>query len=187
MPLSDAERKRRSRAHGKGDHSFCDLSRCDGTPTVTDVTASQPAPPADSTPKGLARRGRQLWKDVTATGDLTPPERTLLEQACRIADRLDRLAAFVAGDSDRWATFSIDYDSGEVMVVIDKALSEERQQAVAFKQLLAELRQSRAGAGTGRQPIGKQPPAKEGAPNVPDGVGDLTARIAAKRGGATTG
>jgi hypothetical protein len=115
---------------------------------------------------------------------LQPAELVLLEEACRAADRLDRLDAVLRGESDFWVRFAVDVDGREVTVVIDRALSEARQQQAVLKQLVAELRQSRAAAektpGVRKaEAAGASPPA--GAGKVGAGVADLTARIAAKR------
>lgn len=72
---------------------------------------------------------------------LAPDQRVLLEEACRIADRLDELDDFLDGRQDAWMRFhSRNEDGSVVTVVIDKALSEARQQAVALKQLLSDLK-----------------------------------------------
>lgn len=72
---------------------------------------------------------------------LAPERRVLLEEACRIADRLDRLDALLSGDSGSWVRLVEDKgDPERQIVVVDRALAEARQQAVALKQLIAELR-----------------------------------------------
>jgi hypothetical protein len=69
-----------------------------------------------------------------------------MEEACRIADRLDRLDALLTGEADAWLSFKINDDGAEVTVVVDKALSEARQQAAVLKQIFAELRQKTGAA-----------------------------------------
>lgn len=155
-----AERQRRSRAHRKGDHSLCDVTRCDGS-LVTPVTRPE-----------LGKRGRRLWAELT-TGTSTPAQLVLIEEACRIADRLDRLDAQLRGDEDAWLKFVVNDDGSEVTVVIDRALSEARQQAVALKQLFAELRQSTPLAAPAQRPTASTAVAEVAA----SGVSDLTARI----------
>lgn len=75
-------------------------------------------------------------------GDSLPPaQRVLLEEACRIADRLDTLDDFLDGRRDSWMKFHARNEDGSIVeVVVDKALGEARQQATALKQLIAELR-----------------------------------------------
>ncbi|WFE45317.1 hypothetical protein [Verrucosispora sp. WMMD1129] len=125
----------------------------------------------------LGTRGRRLWQQVSGeVGELRPAEAVLLEEACRIADRLDVLDRILRGDEDAWMRLhSANEDGSIVKVVLNNALAESRQQAVALKQLLAELRQGRAAS---KQPQGGRKP-----PEQPGGVGgggitDLTARIA---------
>lgn len=170
---SPAERQRRFRAHRKGDHSLCVPERCNGA-TVTPVTRN-----AGPQASALGARGRRLWTQLTAEGTPGPGQVILIEEACRIADRLDRLDALLRGDEDAWLKFRVNEDGSEVTVTIDRVLSEARQQAVALKQLVAELRQSHTAA----KPAGRQTrqPVNAAAPEVSSGVSDLTARIRARR------
>lgn len=140
MATSAAERQRRSRAHRKGDHGLCDPARCHGDAVTPDVTKQ-----VTRTPSALGARGRRLWQQVVDEGALKPAERVLLEEACRTADRLDRLDRLLRGDEDAWMSLrSLNEDGSIVQVVINNLLAEARQQQVALKQLLAELRQSRS-------------------------------------------
>ena len=173
MGTPAAERQRRSRAHRRGDHSLCDSSRCDDGVTVTDSVTV----PAKARGPELDARGRRLWQQVADEGPgLRPAERVLLEEACRTVDRLDRLDRMLRGDEAAWARFhSVNEDGSIVQVVINNLLSEARQQQVTLKQLLGELRQSRApGKPTGQSAT---PAAGKGVA----GVLDLTARIAQLR------
>lgn len=131
---SDAERQRRSRAHRKGDHSLCDPARCDGTTPVT----SQSRP--EGKPRRLGPRGRRLWEEEGGDG-LTGTRRMVLEEACRLVDRLDRLDAILSGRDRAWLSLEL-ADDGTVEVVVDKVLGEARQHQLALKQLAAELRAS---------------------------------------------
>ena len=90
-------------------------------------------------------RGQRLHDDITEAHDLDPAQRILLEEACRIADRLDSLDARIA--------------SGD-----DAALTEARQQQNVMKQLLVSLRlpdaagkrpQLRSARGAYNKPSGK--------------------------------
>lgn len=108
----------------------------------------EPKPPspaqADEPADTLGPRAARLWRDVTAEATLTPVELVLLEEACRITDRCDRVDSFLRGHADSWMKFHARVDDGSVVeVVIDKALAESRQQALALKALVAELRASR--------------------------------------------
>lgn len=105
-----------------------------------------------------------MWAEMTTGEQLGPAQRVLLEEACRIVDRLDRLDAQLDGRD--WLSFDVGR-GGPVTVVVDRVLSEARQQAAVLKQIVAELRQS-----TARQ---SRPAVKE------TGIADLAARIAARR------
>lgn len=70
----------------------------------------------------------------------------LLEEACRIADRLDRLDALLIGDRDSWVRVVSD-GNGEYELVIDSALTEARQQALALRQLLSSIPMKESGDG----------------------------------------
>lgn len=85
-------------------------------------------------------RGVTLWRGMN--GDAMPPaQRVLLEEACRIADRLDQLDALLSGDARSWVSLVEDRgDPERQVVVIDRPLAEARQQATALKQLIAEIR-----------------------------------------------
>jgi hypothetical protein len=118
------------------------------------ISADRPAPPEpDPEPPawippehGLDERGRRLYREFTADGPLAGGERVLLEEACRIADRCDQLDGFLRGREGAWMRFHARNEDGSIVeVVVDKALSEARQQASTLKALVAELRASRAG------------------------------------------
>lgn len=142
MGATDAERQRRRRAHKAGDHSLCLPDReCraggrDVTPVVMrPVTRRRPS---------LGIRGQRLWADMG--GDkLVGGRRVLLEEACRIADRLDELDRLLSGDAEDWLGIVEDKGNPDRQIlVIDKPLAEARQQATALKQIVAELRQGSA-------------------------------------------
>jgi hypothetical protein len=89
---------------------------------------------------GLGPRGRALWREMGGA-TLDTARRVLLEEACRLSDRLDRLDALLCGDEGTWMSLRARDDDGSIVeVVVDKALSEARQQASTLKTLLAELR-----------------------------------------------
>ncbi|MGW3808844.1 hypothetical protein [Micromonospora sp. NPDC005113] len=94
-------------------------------------------------------RGRRLW-DEEGGDELAGARRVVLEEACRLVDRLDRLDAIVNGRDRAWLTLELD-DAGEITVVVDKLLSESRQQQLALKQLAGELR---AGGATAKPATG---------------------------------
>lgn len=167
MGATDAERQRRSRRHKAGDHSVCRPVTCpdaSGQPSVTPVTP-------DRDPSRHETRGQRLWRELTASGEPSPARRVLMEEACRIADRLDRLDALLTGESDAWARFTVSDDGAEVTVTVDKALAEARQQQLALRAIVAELRQGQA----------EQPQQGGGI------LDQLAARRAARRTGAAGG
>ena len=176
MALSNAERQRRYRERKRAEQQK------QPAPAVTEPVTRDAVTPAVAGVPELAARGLRLWRDVAATGpELQPGERVLLEEACRTADRLDVLDRILRGDQESWMTFqALNEDGSMVRVVLNSVLAESRQQQVALKQLLAELRQSRSGPaakpGTSRRPAAGARPSAGG--EVVPGVADLTARIA---------
>jgi hypothetical protein len=136
---TDAERQRRYRAHKRGDHSLCDPSRCSALDGVT-VTRSVTVVTRDV---ALGDRGRRLWRDMSGD-ERTGADRVQLEEACRLADRLDRLDGILSGEPGEWMRFRVSEDGAEVTVTLDKALDQARQYAVALTQVLAKLGQGKS-------------------------------------------
>ncbi|MGC4769213.1 hypothetical protein ACLQ25_09560 [Micromonospora sp. DT44] len=172
MGLSNAERQRRYRERRRAEQQQ------GGTAVTAPVT---PPVTRNAVTPELDERGRRLWQQFTDDGAaLKPAERVLLEEACRTTDRLDTLDRILRGDEGAWMRFRVNDGGDEVTVIVNNVLSEVRQQQVALKALLAELRTSRAGA-TGRPGV---QPAMPRATGGGGGITDLTARIA-RRGQAT--
>lgn len=146
MGLTATERQRRSRAHKADDHSLCDPKRCPDAPAAAVTGDVTPSVTRDSgAPRWFRAGGQRLWDEMGGDG-LSGTQRVLLEQACRIVDRLDRLDAILNGRDRAWLTLDVG-DDGEITVIVDKVLGESRQQATALKQLFAELRQGLSGGG----------------------------------------
>ena len=169
MVDSAAERNRRARRHKKGDHSLCDPERrCEA------VAAAEARDAAATTIAGnnceYGPRGAQ-FREALSGEQLSPAHRLLVDEAARIADRLDRLD-YALQNKGEWLRFET-ADGGEIVVTIDNVLAEARQQATALKGIVSELR-----AGLPAQEKGK-PAVKAG------GLGDLSARIAARRNAPT--
>lgn len=97
--------------------------------------------------------------------------RVLLDEACRIADRLDRLDSALERKKT-WMRFDT-ADGGEIVIIVDNVLAEARQQASTLKALIAEIRTAVPKAGSGGGAPTPQPKGR-------GGIGDLTARIAAR-------
>jgi hypothetical protein len=92
-------------------------------------------------PARLGPRGAALWGDVTSVHDLAAPELEILTEACRCADRLERLDQQLTGDDMAWLDLEkLRSDDHEYRVTVDAALSEARQQQNILKQLIASLR-----------------------------------------------
>lgn len=199
MADSSAARQRRYRKHAKGDHSLCSAERCPAkaaeAPPITesDMTERHTAPsgpaeharqPWSGPGEDLERRGARLWADM-ADADLSPPHRVVLEEACRVADRLDRLDALLSGRDDWLRLRAEEFGSDrvlEVRVVVDNLLGEARQQEAVLRGLVSELRQGLAAA---RKPSGATAPPSESAA-TPPGVLSLRGSAAARRRAATT-
>ncbi len=115
-------------------------------------------------PAGLATRGRRLWRELVAQEDFDPAERVLVEEACRITDRLDVLNGDleVGPSSERL-----------------KVMSEARQQANVLKQIVAALRLP--DEATGKRP-GKRPQRGAYKPSGVSAVTSLERARAAKSG-----
>lgn len=102
--------------------------------------------PGQSPDHDLAEGGRALWTELAPGGQAGPGELTIIIEACRIRDRLDKLNRLLTGDANDWLELQeVKGHEGIAEIVIDKSLSEARQQALALKGLLAELRQMRGG------------------------------------------
>jgi hypothetical protein len=128
-----------------------------------------------ATPR-LHASGRQLWEELDGAS-ASGGGRALILEACRIADRLSALDRLIGGDARDWLDIvESKGDPERQELVINAPLAEARQQAAVLKQLLAELRQSRA---ANRPAV---PTPETGVP----GVTSLSARIAARRRGAST-
>ena len=81
-------------------------------------------------PKELQAAGRRLWRSVLSSYELEAHEEGLLLQACRIADRLDGLAAVLAVEG------VMEPGTGRA----HPALVESRQQSIAYARVCAALR-----------------------------------------------
>ncbi len=82
-----------------------------------------------------------------ADARLGPAHRVLLEEACRLADRLDRLDRLLERRGEQWARTHVEDGVGDdvrIVVVVDALLSEARQHATALRGLVGELRQALA-------------------------------------------
>ena len=108
-----------------------------------------------TTPEGLGESGRELWDSVVGEFELDKHEMLLLLQACRTADRLDRLELEAASLPVSLANHRGDQVASPAMV-------EARHQSITLARLLAAL----------RMPSGEHAsrPQRRGAPRAPYGV-----------------
>lgn len=100
------------------------------------------SPPPPTAPAWLKDRGRSLWDQVTADYAMTPAALVLLGEACRTADRLERLAAALASGKTLWFELGEAADGAEelgVPIVVNGMIGEARQLQGALRQTLSSL------------------------------------------------
>ncbi|MGV9666945.1 hypothetical protein [Nocardia niigatensis] len=81
-----------------------------------------------------------LYESLSDPTD-TPELSALVLEAARIKHRLDRLDRLISGDEELWA-YLVTAKGGDEAVLevrIDNAMTEARQQATVFRQMLAEI------------------------------------------------
>ncbi len=88
----------------------------------------------------LGSTGKAVW-DAFGAGTLDGASQALVRELARCADTLDRLNELAAGRREAWASIVFD-EMGEVTLVVDKVLDEQRKTQVVFKTLFGELRQA---------------------------------------------
>ena len=89
--------------------------------------------------EGLGARGRRLWAAYADRVDGVRGE-VLLEEACRIADRLDGLHALLSGTAEDWIDVVEQKGKPDALEVrIDAVLSEARQQEGILHRVLTTL------------------------------------------------
>ncbi|RAV34913.1 hypothetical protein [Corynebacterium heidelbergense] len=84
--------------------------------------------------------GKALFGSLCRESD-SAATRALIVEAARAKDRLDRLHLVVRGDVDSWTRVFRSGDAGELVLKLDTAVSEQRQLATVFRQLLNEIRE----------------------------------------------
>lgn len=109
-------------------------------------------------PVGLDERGSHLWVSLHEAQVFSPVERELVLEACRVADRLERLEDICSSVDP-----VVETDKGGL--ITHPAFAESRQQQNLLKQLIAALRlpdeasgkrpQQRGGARGAYKPSGK--------------------------------
>jgi hypothetical protein len=85
-----------------------------------------------------------LFENLSETGDSAEMV-ALITEACRIKRRLDQLDRLIGGDDELWMRLITARGGDEAVleVKIDSALSEARQLATVFRQMLAEVARRR--------------------------------------------
>jgi hypothetical protein len=86
--------------------------------------------------------GERLLADLSRDDDNYRIEVMVIE-AARIADRLEKLAALLAGEKSAWLHVRVNRDQ-ILEVKVDNALGEARHQATTLRGLLAEIHRQRA-------------------------------------------
>jgi hypothetical protein len=130
---------------------------------------------------GLELRGRELWNAMQ--DDMpTAGHRTVLLEACRLADRAERMHALLCGERGAWAVLKVPdllvrlgIDTGEIEITVNisSIAIEARNTAATLRSLMAELRAAvRQAGGTQRE---------EG-PDAVDRVADMLAERRARHG-----
>lgn len=147
---------------------------------TADVAAVTPLP---EMPKGLLKRGRGLWDSKAEVLAGHPLGLIALAEACRAADRCERLDAQLRGREKEWLSIDLDpiirdHLDGDGVTIVDVTakvvmnapLREARQQQTVLKQLLAQVdtfERAAVDAGAGR---GGSQPATPGVPSIMDKI-----------------
>lgn len=118
-------RAERHRRHHRGDHAICRAQFCDQVPGAgTSVAASGREVAA------AAARSRSAGEEFLAAmpDRLDPVTSLLVREYSRCVDRLDHLHALLVGDAGAWATLIPEQGSDELVIRVNGALVEVRQQ-----------------------------------------------------------
>ncbi|WP_306357444.1 MULTISPECIES: hypothetical protein [unclassified Nocardia] len=96
----------------------------------------------------FAAGGALLAESLGTEGDSAELS-ALIVEAARIKDRLDRLDRLISGEDELWARLvtARGGDDTVLEVRIDSALTEARQLATVFRQMLAEIARRRGQEG----------------------------------------
>ena len=76
-------------------------------------------------PEDLDERGAALWQDMGGSWEQEPGARLLLHEACRLADRMEKLDRILRGDVDTWVSIELPRDGSEdepLRIKVDSAL-----------------------------------------------------------------
>lgn len=110
--------------------------------------------PPPEPPKGLKAWGKALWEQITEETSLDPAGNYLLAEICRTADIIEKLSGALASGSTTWLSLAeeaethADGDTIEINIVVNPLLGEIRQQRLAMRQLMAQLKLGMVVSGT---------------------------------------
>ena len=93
-------------------------------------------------------RSDEFRAQVEQIKSLNPGEVALLDEACRLLDRLDRFDAMLAGDASEWATIDWPYEDAPARLVIGSVVTEARQHVAELRQVVGALKLPQAKAKT---------------------------------------
>ncbi len=99
---------------------------------------------AQKAPMTLGPRGKRVWNGIAKNHELDAVQLVVLEEACRVADRLEKLDEILRGDEESFLRLELPRGAegfeGEMVLQVAGALAESRQQQNVMKQLLVSLR-----------------------------------------------
>jgi hypothetical protein len=112
-------------------------------------------------PSGLRAWGQSLWDQVTETQKFDPAGYFVLAEACRTCDIIEKLSGALRSNNTEWLHLADEvaqaitmhsdgqHETLEISLMVNPILSEIRQQRLALRQLLAQLKLGNPEAGTG--------------------------------------
>ncbi len=84
-------------------------------------------------------RSAEFRAEVAQLKAMNPGESVLVDEACRLLDRLDRFDALLAGDQSEWATIEWPYEDAPARLVIGAVVTEARQHVAELRQVVKAL------------------------------------------------
>jgi len=97
-------------------------------------------------PARLSARGKALWTELSDGRTFDPATAVLVAEACRIVDRLEKLDGILRSRRTEWVKLAEQVEGQDVSIVMDGALSESRQQALALRTIFAHLGTAKLGS-----------------------------------------